>query len=122
MGALMIQFVCTFTESTLSCATELQDTYNTRPALSVSLERKITPTIGILPNPLKDAHASLDSAVLTAYGFDPRKDILSRLLTSNGKITVKIQKHEPVTPPGTSPNCSHPDFPLTKDCVKSTIP
>ena len=31
-------------------------------------------------NPLKDAHAALDAAVLTAYGFDAKKDLLAQLL------------------------------------------
>jgi hypothetical protein len=28
-------------------------------------------------NPLKDAHAALDTAVLTAYGFNAKKDFLA---------------------------------------------
>jgi hypothetical protein len=28
-------------------------------------------------NPLKDAHAALDTAVLTAYGFSAKKDLLA---------------------------------------------
>jgi hypothetical protein len=31
-------------------------------------------------NPLKDAHATLDTAILGAYGFDPRTDLLAQLL------------------------------------------
>jgi hypothetical protein len=29
-------------------------------------------------NPLKDAHAALDTAVLTAYGFSAKKDLLAQ--------------------------------------------
>jgi hypothetical protein len=31
-------------------------------------------------NPLKDAHAALDTAVLAAYGFDAKADLLAQLL------------------------------------------
>ena len=31
-------------------------------------------------NPLKDAHAALDAAVLDAYGFSAKKDLLAQLL------------------------------------------
>ena len=34
-------------------------------------------------NPLKDAHAALDVAVLTAYGFSAKKDLLAQLLALN---------------------------------------
>jgi hypothetical protein len=32
---------------------------------------------------LKDAHAALDTAVLTAYGFSTKKDLLAQLLALN---------------------------------------
>ena len=50
-------------------------------------------------NPLKDAHAALDSAVLTAYGFSTRKDLLAQLLALNQEVAVKIERGEPVTAP-----------------------
>jgi hypothetical protein len=34
-------------------------------------------------NPLKDAHAALDTAVLAAYGFSAKKDLLAQLLELN---------------------------------------
>lgn len=34
-------------------------------------------------NPLKDARAALDTAVLTAYGFSVQKDLPAQLLTLN---------------------------------------
>ena len=34
-------------------------------------------------NPLKDAHTALDIAVLTAYGFNAKKDLLAQLLPLN---------------------------------------
>ena len=47
-------------------------------------------------NPLKDAHAALDTAVLTAYGFDPKKDLLAQLLAINlGKWLLKLKPASP---------------------------
>ena len=34
-------------------------------------------------HPLKDAHGALDAAVLAAYGFDAKKDLLAQLLELN---------------------------------------
>ena len=54
-------------------------------------------------NPLKDAHAALDSAVLDAYGFNPKKDLLAQLLALNLEVAAKIDKAEKVTSPGVPP-------------------
>ena len=51
-------------------------------------------------NPLKDAHAALDAAVLAAYGFSAKKDLLAQLLALNLATAQRIDKREPVTPPG----------------------
>ena len=51
-------------------------------------------------NPLKDAHAALDAAVLAAYGFSAKKDLLAQLLALNLEVAQRIEKGEPVTPPG----------------------
>ena len=51
-------------------------------------------------NPLKDAHAALDTAVLTAYGFNAKKDLLAQLLALNQEVAAKIENDEPVMPPG----------------------
>ena len=37
-------------------------------------------------NPLKDAHAALDAAVLAAYGFSAKKDLLAQLLLLNQAV------------------------------------
>jgi len=37
-------------------------------------------------NLLKNAHAALDTAVLTAYGFNARKDLLAQLLSLNQEV------------------------------------
>ena len=40
-------------------------------------------------HPLKDAHAALDAAVLAAYGFDPKKDLLAQLLELNLTVAAR---------------------------------
>lgn len=51
-------------------------------------------------NPLKDAHAALDAAVLKAYGFSAEKDILAQLLALNLEVAARENAGEPVTAPG----------------------
>src|SRR5437870_11026862 len=58
-------------------------------------------------NPLKDAHAALDIAVLAAYGFNAKKDLLAQLLALNQQVASRIDKGEPVTAPGVPE--SYPD-------------
>lgn len=41
-------------------------------------------------NPLKDAHSTLDAAVLAAYGFSARKDLLSQICALNLEIAAKL--------------------------------
>jgi hypothetical protein len=59
-------------------------------------------------NPLKDAHAALDSAVLVAYGFSPKKDLLAQLLALNQGVSARIEKGEAVTAPGIPPELPQP--------------
>ena len=51
-------------------------------------------------HPLKDAHADLDAAVLAAYGFDPKKDLLAQLLELNLSVAAMEKQGKQVTPPG----------------------
>ena len=51
-------------------------------------------------NPIKDLHAALDKAVLAAYGFDAKKDLLAQLLELNFAVAGKEAKGEKVTAPG----------------------
>jgi len=69
-------------------------------------------------NPLRDAHAALDAAVLTAYGFNPRKDLLAQLLALNQEVAAKIEKGEPVTAPGVPRNYPDPKKLVTDDCIR----
>lgn len=69
-------------------------------------------------NPLKDAHAALDTAVLTAYGFSAKKDLLAQLLALNQEVAAKIEKGEPVTAPGVPKNYPDAKKLVTEDCIK----
>lgn len=51
-------------------------------------------------NPLRDAHAALDAAVLRAYGFYPKADLLASLLDLNESVSAAEQAGTPVTAPG----------------------
>lgn len=69
------------------------------------------------PLPLKDARADLDAAVLAAYGFSPKKDLLAQLLSLNLAVAAREKSNDPVTPPGIPPTFPHPDSLLTPDCI-----
>ena len=69
-------------------------------------------------NPLKDAHAALDKAVLAAYGFDGRKDLLAQLLELNLQVAGRIEQGQPVTPPGVPPTYGDANGLITDDCIK----
>lgn len=69
-------------------------------------------------NPLKDAHAALDAAVLDAYGFSPKKDLLKQLLDLNLAVAKAIDKGEVVTAPGVPTSYGDPADLITDDCIK----
>lgn len=69
-------------------------------------------------NPLKDAHAALDAAVLAAYGFSANKDLLAQLLALNREVAAKIERGEPVTAPGVPPFYPDAKKLVTEDCIK----
>ena len=69
-------------------------------------------------NPLKDAHAALDAAVLAAYGFQPRADLLAQLLALNQQVAATITAGKPVTAPGLPLGLPSPDSFITEDCIK----
>jgi hypothetical protein len=68
-------------------------------------------------NPLKIAHAALDAAVLKAYGFSAKKDILQQLLDLNLDVAARIGRGDAVTAPGIPPGFPHPKSLVTADCV-----
>ncbi|OPZ25786.1 MAG: hypothetical protein BWZ02_02301 [Lentisphaerae bacterium ADurb.BinA184] len=69
-------------------------------------------------NPLKDAHAALDAAVLEAYGFDPKADLLAQLLALNLEVAARLERGEPVTAPGLPPGFPDPARLVTSDCIQ----
>lgn len=50
-------------------------------------------------NPLKDAHAALDAAVLPAYGFSAKDDLLAQFLALNLDVATRIDAGEHVAAP-----------------------
>lgn len=70
-------------------------------------------------NPLKDAHAELDRAVLAAYGFDGRGDLLGQLLALNLEVAEGIEAGREVTPPGVPPNYPRAAGLVTGDCIRA---
>ena len=69
-------------------------------------------------NPLKDAHAALDEAVLDAYGFSSKDDLLKQLLDLNLSVAERIECGESVTAPGIPPDYPKPKELITDDCIR----
>ena len=69
-------------------------------------------------NPLKDAHAALDAAVLADYAFDPKADLLAQLLALNLEVAGRSERQEPVTAPGLPPGFPEPETLVTEDCIR----
>ena len=69
-------------------------------------------------NPLADAHAALDTAVLAAYGFNAKKDLLAQLLVLNQQVAAKIERGKPVMPPGVPKSYPDPKKLVTEDCIQ----
>lgn len=71
-------------------------------------------------NPLKEAHAALDAAVLAAYGFSAKDDLLAKLLELNATVAARIHAGHTVTAPGLPPGTPNPTSYLTPDCIRPT--
>ncbi len=71
-------------------------------------------------NPLKDAHAALDAAVLAACGFSPKSDLLAQLLALNLEVAARIDAGERVTAPGVPATYPDPSQLITDDCIRPT--
>ena len=69
-------------------------------------------------NPLKDAHAALDAAVLTAYGFSAKRDLLAQLLALNQEVAAKIERGESAMSPGVPKNYPDAKKLVTEDCIQ----
>jgi SAM-dependent methyltransferase len=69
--------------------------------------------------PLKEAQTALDAAVLKAYGFSPKKDLLTQLLALNLEVSRREQAGELVTAPGIPPGYPDPARIVTEDCIRA---
>jgi N-6 DNA Methylase len=69
-------------------------------------------------NPLKDAHAALDAAVIAAYGFASKVDLLAQLLALNQEVANRIGGGESVTAPGIPHTYPNPAQLITDDCIR----
>ncbi len=69
-------------------------------------------------NPLRDAHSALDTAVLNAYGFSAKKNLLAQLLALNQQVAANIENGEPVTTPGVPKNYLTAEKLVTGDCIR----
>jgi hypothetical protein len=67
-------------------------------------------------NPLKEAHASLDAAVIKAYGFSNKKNLRQQLLDLNLQVANNIAAGRPVTLPGIPVGYPKPTELVTSDC------
>jgi len=69
-------------------------------------------------NRLRDAHASLDSAVRAAYGMKETEDLLAFLLRLNLELSRLEAEGKGITPPGHPIAISHPEELSTGDCIR----
>jgi hypothetical protein len=72
-------------------------------------------------NPLKDAHAALDAAVLATYAFSAKQDLLAQLLALDLEVAQRIEKGARVTPPGIPANFPNPETLISGDCIRPPI-
>ena len=69
-------------------------------------------------NPLRTAHAVLDTAVRAAYAFPAKADPLAALLALNQTCAAHEKAGEKITPPGLPlPEPEHAAF-VTEDCIR----
>ncbi len=69
-------------------------------------------------NPIKDLHAALDKAVMEAYGFNDKEDLLKQLLELNLRVADKESRKEKVQPPGLPDWVQHKEEYVSDDCVR----
>jgi hypothetical protein len=69
-------------------------------------------------NPLKDANGALDAAVLSAYGFSAKRDLLGQLLKLNVDVAARITAGQQVISPGIPPSYPRRDTLVTDDCIR----
>lgn len=73
---------------------------------------------GLSASLLKGSPGALGTAVLTAYGFSAKKDLLALFLALNQQLAAKIENGSPVTVPGVPPNYPDAKQSVTEDCIR----
>jgi hypothetical protein len=69
-------------------------------------------------NPIKDLHATLDKAVMEAYGFSAAEDILSQLLALNLSVAEKEKTGSKVQSPGLPEFVKDKESYVSEECVR----
>ena len=69
-------------------------------------------------NPVKDLHNKLDDAVMDAYGFSKKKDLLQQLLNLNFAVAAKEEKGEQVQAAGLPDWIENKGDFISDDCVR----
>jgi hypothetical protein len=69
-------------------------------------------------HPLKEAHASLDEAVISAYGMPKSCDPLAFLLALNATVVKEEAADNPIEGPGLPSSITNPAEFITADCIK----
>ncbi len=69
-------------------------------------------------NPLKSAHAQLDTAVLKAYGFSPTDDLLAQILALNLDVAANIKAGKAVNSPGVPTAYGSVQSLISEDCIQ----
>ena len=74
-------------------------------------------------NPIKDLHVALDKAVMEAYGFTDKEDILKQLLQLNLQVADKESRPsagsgQKVQPPGLPDFVKNKEEYVSDDCVR----
>lgn len=67
---------------------------------------------------MRTAHAALDTADLSAYGFNAKKDLLAQLLALNQAVAAKSEKGSPATAPGVPKGYPDAKQLVMEDCIK----
>ena len=59
-----------------------------------------------------------EAAVLAAYGFSAKQDLLAQLLALNQQVAANIANGSPVTAPGVPKHYPDPQRLVTEDCIR----
>jgi len=69
-------------------------------------------------NPIKDLHTNLDKAVMEAYGFNEKEDLLAQLLALNLQVAQNEKEGKPVQAPGLPAFVKNKEEYVSDDCVR----